>query len=99
MPWGPAEGRNLEMWLRESPNTTIEQFTGFLRNRFRSDVNHSERPSRWIGNITNFASGPIDKYGKPKEMQSHPLAPKVDVIAEIRARNAAAQAEVEAAHD
>ena len=98
MPWGPAEGRNLEMWLRESPNTTIEQFTGFLRNRFRSDVNHSERPSRWIGNITNFASGPIDKYGKPKETQSHPLSPRIDVIAEIRARNAAAQAEVEAAH-
>jgi hypothetical protein len=64
MPWGPAEGRNLEMWLRETPNTTIEQFTGYLRNRYRSEVNHTERPSRWIGNVTSFAAGPIDKYGK-----------------------------------
>jgi hypothetical protein len=65
MPWGPAEGRNLEMWLRETPNTTLEQFVGYLRNRFKSAVTHTERPSRWIGNVTNFASGPIDKYGKP----------------------------------
>jgi len=65
MPWGPAEGRNLEMWLRETPNTTLEQFVGYLRNRFKSAVTHTERPSRWIGNVTIFASGPIDKYGKP----------------------------------
>ena len=65
MPWGPAEGRNLEIWLRETPNTTLEQFVGYLRNRFKSAVTHTERPSRWIGNVTNFASGPIDKYGKP----------------------------------
>ena len=65
MPWGPAEGRNLEMWLRETPNTTLEQFVGYLRNRFKSAVTHTERPSRWIGNVTNFAGGPIDKYGKP----------------------------------
>jgi hypothetical protein len=65
MPWGPAEGRNLEMWLRESPTTTVEQFTGYLRHRFRSQINHVERPSRWIGSITNFAAGPIDRFGKP----------------------------------
>jgi len=65
MPWGPAEGRNLEMWLRETPHTTLEQFVGYLRNRFKSEVNHTERPSRWIGNVTNFAARPIDKYGKP----------------------------------
>lgn len=66
MPWGPAEGRNLEMWLRQTPNTTLEQFKALLRNRFRSEVNHSERPSRWIGNVTGFATGPLDKFGRPK---------------------------------
>jgi hypothetical protein len=71
MPWGPAEGRNLEMWLRETPNTTLEQFVGYLRNRFKSAVTHTERPSRWIGNVTNFAGGPIDKYGKPLQENSH----------------------------
>ena len=71
MPWGPAEGRNLEMWLRETPHTTLEQFVGYLRNRFKSEVNHTERPSRWIGNVTNFAARPIDKYGKPLQENSH----------------------------
>jgi hypothetical protein len=71
MPWGPAEGRNLEMWLRETPNTTLEQFVGYLRNRFKSEVNHTERPSRWIGNVTNFAARPIDKYGKPLQENSN----------------------------
>ena len=66
MPWGPAEGKNLEMWLRESPQTTVQQFKDFLRHRARSDVTHSERPSRWIGSITNFANGPLDRYNKPK---------------------------------
>lgn len=65
MPWGPSEGKNLSTWLKESPNTTVEQFTGWLRNRFKSEVNHTERPSRWIGNVTAFANGPIDRFGKP----------------------------------
>jgi len=96
MPWGPAEGRNLEMWLRETPNTTLEQFVGYLRNRFKSAVTHTERPSRWIGNVTNFAGGPIDKYGKPlqenanagsEKNQQSPAKQRVDgarrVLAEI----------------
>jgi hypothetical protein len=96
MPWGPAEGRNLEMWLRETPNATLEQFVGYLRNRFKSAVTHTERPSRWIGNVTNFAGGPIDKYGKPlqesanvgsSKNQPSPAKQRVDgarrVLAEI----------------
>ena len=65
MPWGPAEGRNLAMWLKESPNTTVEQFTRWMANRFNSKVVHTERPSRWIGNITSFANGPLNEFGKP----------------------------------
>ena len=66
MPWGPSEGKNLAMWLKESPTTTVEQFTLWLRNRFKSDVNHTDRPSRWIGNVTKFANGAIDQYGNLK---------------------------------
>ena len=65
MPWGPAEGKNLEMWLKESPNTSLEQFTAFLRNRFKSEVNHTERPSRWIRSVTGYAGGPLDRFSKP----------------------------------
>jgi hypothetical protein len=65
MPWAQPEGKNLEMWLKASPNTSIEQFKVFLRNRYKSAVNHTDRPSRWIGNVTSFAGGPIDSFGKP----------------------------------
>jgi hypothetical protein len=65
MPWGPMEGKQLGMWLREAPHITLDQFTGFLRARFRSDVNHSDRPSQWIRWVTSYGSGPIDRFGKP----------------------------------
>jgi hypothetical protein len=65
MPWGPAEGRQLAMWLAEAPQTNVEQFTEFLRNRARSEVNHAERPSRWIGNITSYANGPLNTFKQP----------------------------------
>ncbi|CAN5951004.1 unnamed protein product [Sphagnum jensenii] len=64
-PWQQAEGMQLELWLRGSPTTTLFQFKNMLRNRYRSDVTHSERPSVWIKNITNYASGPLDRFGKP----------------------------------
>jgi hypothetical protein len=66
MPWAQAEGIQLDNWMKAAPNTTVEQFKGFLRNRYKSAVNHTERPSRWIGNVTSFASGPIDQFGKPQ---------------------------------
>lgn len=64
-PWQQPEGMQLELWLKSSPNTTIAQFKKMLRNRYRSEVTHSERPSVWIKNITSFANGPLNEYGKP----------------------------------
>jgi len=65
MPWDGAEGKQLGMYLRSSPNVTVEQFTGFLRHRFKSEVTHSQRPSRWISYVTNYANGPIDRFSQP----------------------------------
>ena len=66
MPWSEPEGRNLEMWLRSSPNTTVEQFAGYLANRCRSqDVNHAEPIATWILQVTRYSAGPLDRYGKP----------------------------------
>lgn len=70
MPWGPAEGKTLAIWLKESPTTTLEQFIAWLRNRFKSEVNHTDRPSKWIRNVTMFASGPIDRFGKPLSLKN-----------------------------
>jgi hypothetical protein len=72
MPWDGAEGKALGMWLAASPNTTIDQFKKYLRNRAKSEVTPSDRPSLWIRNITSYAAGPLDRYGKPLTKSNQP---------------------------
>jgi uncharacterized protein YdaU (DUF1376 family) len=87
MPWGPAEGKQLGMWLREAPHITLEQFTVFLRNRYKSDVNHGERPCQWIKWITSYGPGPTDRFkntaqengnGRPNQNQQSPARERVN---------------------
>jgi hypothetical protein len=66
MPWGPAEGAQLGIWMREAPDITLDQFKEFLRNRYRSTINHGERPCKWIRWITSYGT-PLDRFNKPQE--------------------------------
>jgi hypothetical protein len=66
MPWGPMEGKQLGMWLREAPHIDLEQFKGFLRGRYLSAVNHGERPAQWIRWVTSYTV-PVDRFNKPQE--------------------------------
>ena len=70
-PWAAPEGMQLEMWLRASPNVTIEQFKNMLRNRYRSPVNHATRPSVWLKNVSCWANGLADDYGKLVKGNGH----------------------------
>jgi hypothetical protein len=63
-PWAAPEGMQLEMWLKASPNVTLAQFKNMLRNRYRSPVNHANRPSQWLRNVSSWANGLADDYGK-----------------------------------
>jgi len=65
MPWDGSEGAQLGMWETANPQVTVEQVVGFLRNRFKSEVNHGDRPRKWIANLTSYANGSIDKFGNP----------------------------------
>jgi hypothetical protein len=65
MPWGPMEGKQLGMWLREAPHITLEQFRGMLRGRYKSDVNHGDRPGQWIRWVTSYGPSPVDRFNKP----------------------------------
>jgi len=85
MPWGAPEGQALEIWLRESPSTTIDQFTGFLRHRFLSEVNHTERPSTWIRKITSYANEPLDRFGTPKSLKGNHGKPTETALIDSRA--------------
>lgn len=67
MTWDASEGKALSLLLKASPKLELEAFRNLLSNRQQSDaVNHAERPRQWLGIATNYAGGPLDRFGKPK---------------------------------
>lgn len=66
LPWDGSEQRRLKELLCANPDLTLEQFAALLRNRGDSDINPTERPRRWLASITDYASGQLDRYGKPR---------------------------------
>jgi len=61
-PWNGWEGRALGMLLEADPKMDAERVRKLLYNRFRSKVNHGERPSRWIGDLTSYGPGPTNEF-------------------------------------
>ena len=67
MPWDGSEGKALSLLLKANPHLDLEAFKVLLRNRHQSEVSHAERPRKWLDRVTDYACGPLDRYGKPKE--------------------------------
>jgi hypothetical protein len=65
IPWDGSEGSALSKLLKANPNLNAEKVVVLLQNRSCSNVNHSERPSRWLRNVTDYAAGPLDRFNKP----------------------------------
>lgn len=65
MPWDAGEAKQLASLLAANPTLTEEAFRELLRNRHKSQVNHSERPRQWIARLTDYGNGPLDQFGKP----------------------------------
>lgn len=66
-PWDGWEGRKMGELLKANPAWTLEQLAHCLANRLDSEVNHSERPAKWIAKLPEYGGGPLNKYNKPKE--------------------------------
>ena len=66
--WEGREGRALGMLLGANPKLTADGVKKLLSHRARSDVNHAERPSKWLGMLKSYRNGPLNQFGKPKEM-------------------------------
>jgi len=64
--WEGREGRALGMFLAANPKISEAGLVKLLNHRSRSEVNHSERPAKWISTLTSYRNGPLDKFGKPK---------------------------------
>lgn len=65
-PWNGREGSALSKLLAANPRLTLEGFKRLLKHRRDSEgVNLTARPFGWLEKVTDFASGPLDRYGKP----------------------------------
>jgi hypothetical protein len=75
MPWDGSEAKRLNELLRAMPKLELSAFERMLANRARSDVAQSSRPRAWLASITDYASGPLDRYGKLAQSSApHPEA-------------------------
>lgn len=75
MPWDGSEAKRLYELLRAMPKLDLGAFERMLANRARSDVSQSTRPRAWLASITDYACGPLDRYGKLAQAAApHPEA-------------------------
>jgi len=64
--WSGREAKCLANFLREHPSWTTGKILECIRDRFRSDINTAQEPRYWIERLAEFAAGPLNAYGKPK---------------------------------
>ena len=89
LPWNGSEAKKLSLFLEANPNIQLEDFAQLLRNRQKSEENHSERPRVWIESLNRYGSGPLDRFGKPKNgkitnSRSTLIESRDEIRAEIR---------------
>jgi hypothetical protein len=66
MPWGPADARALKDLLDCTPSLTEYDFRRMLNNRAKSEgLSHSIRVYSWIRTVTQYASGPLNRFKQP----------------------------------
>ena len=66
-PWNGRTGTVLSRLLKDNPAWKLEDFALCLANRLDSEVNQAEEPVYWLSKLPSYASGPLNKYNKPKE--------------------------------
>ena len=70
-PWDGSDAAVLSRLLAANPKLSEAGFAKLLDHRARSEVNLAGRPREWLGSLTNYAAGPLDKYNKPLKEQEH----------------------------
>ncbi len=65
-PWGKPEGKQLAVFINRTTGWTLPDLDKCIKNRFNSEVNHAEAPSKWLPRLEAYLNGSLDKYGKPQ---------------------------------
>jgi len=68
--WNGREGKALSQLLAENPNWSEQQICAMVVNRFSSEGIASSRPGKWIASLGDYSCGPLDRFGKLKNVQS-----------------------------
>ena len=68
--WDASDAKQLSLLLKAKPDLTSAQFHAWLGNYADSEnINPASRPRKFLPKITEYASGPLDKFGKPLQEQ------------------------------
>jgi hypothetical protein len=71
LPWGAADAGALAQFLRANPKLTPDVVEQCLANRLNSeDHAPAERVHRWIGDVLRYASGPLNRFKQPIQLQT-----------------------------
>jgi hypothetical protein len=62
--WDGSEGKRLSEVLKANPSWTMTQIAGMVRNRYESAGVTGDRPRVWLPNLSKYAGGPLDRFGK-----------------------------------
>lgn len=62
---GAADGQAVNNFLRSHKDWTQEMWRAALTNRAKSEVNHSQPLYLWVTRLAEYATAPLDRYGKP----------------------------------
>lgn len=60
-----ADGKAVAKFLKDHPEWGAEIWLQALRNRFKSDVIHTQPIYRWIERLGDFIETPLDRFNKP----------------------------------
>ena len=71
LPWGAGDAGALAALLRANPRLTAVGFQRLLQHRLDSEDHAPGEPVRiWIGSLTRYAHGPLNKFKQPKERRN-----------------------------
>jgi hypothetical protein len=62
--WNGSEAKALNRLLSANPHWTMNQISAMVRNRFDSESIPSERPRKWLPDLSAYAAGPLDRFGR-----------------------------------
>jgi hypothetical protein len=62
-----ADGRTVVNFLKKHKDWDGRVWRHALRNRCRSEINHSQKIYNWLPRLEEYLASPLDRYGKPMQ--------------------------------